>query len=801
MYGNSTDVMRSGVIRLLTKQRQELLEQLLRTPDLLRSQRQDQQQRNLNREDIEQWLDILKGEAYKVDRLEVTFAVVGTMKAGKSTTINAIVGTEVLPNRNQPMTTLPTVIRHVPGKREPELIFPNPGPLNELIGKLRAELTAKQENDELEKVVFGATEAGRELVAKIIDGSLAGMRQNYKGSEEIFAFLKGLNDIWRLGHSGGLETDIEAYLAEYDELYDFPAIEVEFFHLRDQAGAENQGRFTLIDTPGPNEAGQTFLKHIVRDQLEQASAVLAVLDYTQLNAEADAEMRRSLEEFSGLSDDRLFILVNKFDQKDRHGMDVNELGSFVVKNLFQGRLPKERVHPVSSKYGYLANRALGELSLNGRLPDVKDNPWVEDFGRLALGACWESEIEDAEEVKYRAGKLWKSSLFDKPLNDVIKRGSENAAAISLKSAIAKMLDYDRKIVEGLQVRQRAITTDIRLIEDHIKSLEEDVSLVKDGRADARRKIDESIKALDIRIKELFSRCQEVAKQEVQSIFSCAQSNNWLTRRLTGFIDLAPKKPLTINFDAKGYNDFETEIEAKLFLNKLIDAVAGYIEPVLTEMQRTVQQAVDEMAEDIWDSVNRRLSKVIKTAEDRLNESFSLTLDFPKPQVKSVNVDFARLRQGAVKEGTVTRTGVKYERRWYTLWCRNHEATYQYEETVYRIYTMEIAKQLQKMLEEDHDQIGAILERYVQEEFGKALNTHFTDIANYLERFRGDLLDSKRDRELETGKLEKLQEAMSDLYKMAVSHRQEVELVAEGRLEGIDDRAEAADLPVGLRLIG
>lgn len=43
-------------------------------------------------------------------------AVVGTMKAGKSTTINAIVGQEILPNRNRPMTSVPTLIRHVPGK-------------------------------------------------------------------------------------------------------------------------------------------------------------------------------------------------------------------------------------------------------------------------------------------------------------------------------------------------------------------------------------------------------------------------------------------------------------------------------------------------------------------------------------------------------------------------------------------------------------------------------------------------------------------------------------------------------------
>lgn len=49
---------------------------------------------------IDKDLKMLSGEMSKLERLEMVLAVVGTMKAGKSTTINAIVGTEVLPNRN-----------------------------------------------------------------------------------------------------------------------------------------------------------------------------------------------------------------------------------------------------------------------------------------------------------------------------------------------------------------------------------------------------------------------------------------------------------------------------------------------------------------------------------------------------------------------------------------------------------------------------------------------------------------------------------------------------------------------------
>lgn len=79
----------------------------------------------------------LHNELRKVTRLEMVLAIVGTMKAGKSTTINAIVGTEVLPNRNRPMTALPTLIRHTAGQKEPSLHFMHPEPIDNLMQALQ----------------------------------------------------------------------------------------------------------------------------------------------------------------------------------------------------------------------------------------------------------------------------------------------------------------------------------------------------------------------------------------------------------------------------------------------------------------------------------------------------------------------------------------------------------------------------------------------------------------------------------------------------------------------------------------
>ncbi len=83
---------------------------------------------------------MLNNELRKISRLEMVLAIVGTMKAGKSTTINAIVGTEVLPNRNRPMTALPTLIRHMPGQKEPVLHFSHVARIDHLIQQLQQRL-------------------------------------------------------------------------------------------------------------------------------------------------------------------------------------------------------------------------------------------------------------------------------------------------------------------------------------------------------------------------------------------------------------------------------------------------------------------------------------------------------------------------------------------------------------------------------------------------------------------------------------------------------------------------------------
>ena len=118
----------------------EKLNEASNVPDILQQEKSPQTSLDFSVEGIKNQIEVLTGEQQKLTNKEMVLAVVGTAKAGKSTTINAIVGTEVLPNRNRPMTALPTLIRHTKGQKEPILYFPHTSPINRLMNTLKKEL-------------------------------------------------------------------------------------------------------------------------------------------------------------------------------------------------------------------------------------------------------------------------------------------------------------------------------------------------------------------------------------------------------------------------------------------------------------------------------------------------------------------------------------------------------------------------------------------------------------------------------------------------------------------------------------
>ena len=205
MHDENIEAAKREVLRLLDQTR-KVLKDVADRPDLLHAP-DPKQPRQIDTHKAEKWRSTLRNEIEKVKNLEAIFAVVGTVKAGKSTTINAIVGAEILPNRPEPMTTYPTLVRHKSRQTEPVLVFPVKlaQSFNSLARKAKRKLNQKTRKNQIDELYPDPHE--QEIAKKILEEKLE-IATRSEGKAEIFELLKTVNDLYRL--CGRLELDLPA---------------------------------------------------------------------------------------------------------------------------------------------------------------------------------------------------------------------------------------------------------------------------------------------------------------------------------------------------------------------------------------------------------------------------------------------------------------------------------------------------------------------------------------------------------------------------------------------------------------
>ncbi|EHX2217895.1 dynamin family protein [Escherichia coli] len=483
-----------------------LLRQMVDEPDVLSDSKNENGLLFDKRKALKR-IEELEGEQIKTARREMVLAVVGTMKAGKSTTINAIVGKEILPNRNRPMTSVPTLIRHVPGKTEPVLHLEHIQPVRNLLIRLQEKLATPAGQQVAQ--TLQQTGDTRELLDILADD--VWLQNEYHGEDEIFTGLASLNDLVRLAAAMGTEFPFD----EYAEVQKLPVIDVEFSHLVGMDAC--QGTLTLLDTPGPNEAGQPQMEMMMRDQLQKASAVLAVMDYTQMNSKADEEVRKELNAIADVSAGRLFVLVNKFDEKDRNGDGADAVRQKVPAMLNSDVLPASRVYPGSSRQAYLANRALHELRKNGALP--VDEAWVDDFIREAFGPMVEEDDwKDSTKVNKKAEKLWNISLIDQLITEVIQSSHSRAAALAVDSAAAKLMQNAENVSEYLSLRHQGLQQSIQSLQAHITSLLADIQEIEECQNQVTGDVRMAMEDINTKTGELLTKVCASLEEELNDYF-------------------------------------------------------------------------------------------------------------------------------------------------------------------------------------------------------------------------------------------------------------------------------------------
>ncbi|HCL9132497.1 TPA: dynamin family protein [Escherichia coli] len=769
-----------------------LLRQMVDEPDVL-SDSKNENRLLFDKQKALKRIEELEGEQIKTARREMVLAVVGTMKAGKSTTINAIVGQEILPNRNRPMTSVPTLIRHVPGKTEPVLHLEHIQPVRNLLITLQEKLATPAGQQVAQ--TLQQTGDTRELLDILTDDGW--LKNEYHGEEEIFTGLASLNDLVRLAAAMGSEFPFD----EYAEVQKLPVIDVEFSHLVGMDAC--QGTLTLLDTPGPNEAGQPQMEVMMRDQLQKASAVLAVMDYTQMNSKADEEVRKELNAIADVSVGRLFVLVNKFDEKDRNGDGADAVCQKVPAMLNSDVLPASRVYPGSSRQAYLANRALHELRKNGTLP--VDEAWVDDFVREAFGRMKKDYVcKDSELATEGATDLWEGSLIDQLITEVILSSHSRAAALAVDSAAAKLMQNAENISEYLSLRHQGLMQSIQSLQAHITSLLEDIREIADCQEQVTADVRMAMEEIDARTRELLTGVCTSLEEELNDYFRSGkrkeqqmleEENSAQPRERNAFAffhdifgtgnqhdrmrDFDPDSPEIKFSDRREALELMTQIESTV--TSLHREAEAQFRPELEKIVSGIETGFRGMAlyatENIAGRINTRLE----------DEGFTVKISFPAVSQLQTRLAVKTNLSALMEERTET---VTRRRRQSGLWGKicgafgtSDWGWETYKEDVSRsvININTVRKEVMSLTRAYFGELQASIEQDINQPVRQEIDAFFCAFREKVEQLRNTLIqsseDHKRDQQAQerlTRRLQALNERVPELITDSKALREELE---------------------------
>ncbi|MEL2937906.1 dynamin family protein [Escherichia coli] len=769
-----------------------LLRQMVEEPDVL-SDSKNENRLLFDKQKALKRIEELEGEQIKTARREMVLAVVGTMKAGKSTTINAIVGQEILPNRNRPMTSVPTLIRHVPGKTEPVLHLEHIQPVRNLLITLQEKLATPAGQQVAQ--TLQQTGDTRELLDILTDDGW--LKNEYHGEEEIFTGLASLNDLVRLAAAMGTEFPFD----EYAEVQKLPVIDVEFSHLVGMDAC--QGTLTLLDTPGPNEAGQPQMEVMMRDQLQKASAVLAVMDYTQMNSKADEDVRKELNAIADVSAGRLFVLVNKFDEKDRNGDGADAVRQKVPAMLNSDVLPASRVYPGSSRQAYLANRALHELRKNGTLP--VDEAWVDDFVREAFGRMKKDYVcKDSELATEGATDLWECSLIDQLITEVILSSHSRAAALAVDSAAAKLMQNAENISEYLSLRHQGLMQSIQSLQAHITSLLEDIREIADCQEQVTADVRMAMEEIDARTRELLTGVCTSLEEELNDYFRSGkrkeqqmleEENSAQPRERNAFAffhdifgtgnqhdrmrDFDPDSPEIKFSDRREALELMTQIESTVTsLHREAEAqFRPELEKIVSGIETGFRGTALYATENIAGRINTRLE----------DEGFTVKISFPAVSQLQTRLAVKTNLSALMEERTET---VTRRRRQSGLWGKicgafgtSDWGWETYKEDVSRsvININTVRKEVMSLTRAYFGELQASIEQDINQPVRQEIDAFFCAFREKVEQLRNTLIqsseDHKRDQQAQerlTKRLQALNERVPELITDSKALREELE---------------------------
>ena len=724
-----------------------------------------------------------------VKDLELVMSIVAPMKAGKSTIINAIVGQDILPSRNAAMTTLPTEIIFSSELAAPTLTL-SPGILSVFQETILA-LKKKTQTLGTEQVQEKIAQYPHliELLKEIQDTIGFPSRSKISGREEIIKALTGLNDVVRLC------SILEPSKDPLSQIMDVPRIETPFWRSQTAGQTEKLGNLVIVDTPGPNEAGENLrLATVVAEQLKRSSIVLIVLDFTQLNNKAAEEVKKQIKPvIELLGRENLYVLVNKVDQRIKGDMTSEEVQKFVASDLELSESNNtDRVFEVSARRAFFAAKFMLELQQNPGI-DIANMQTAEVLAQQALGVRWEQKLKKAtiEDLQEEAQYLWEDSGFAPFLEKAIHALMESAAPRTMKSALNLGRNHLIALRDELQLRSSAISKDAKKLENEVNALDADlkhielcrnrIKKVENIRANLQENLNEILESLkkesqvsieDYYIAEDYDRGGLIQKIDIDArrIFLTEIGKfelfpKWISQRIKSQLE----------YKTTGIFEFSSKVEAEEFANQAIAWAKQRSESLLSSVRDITGIEIEKARLGLIDFLDQETKPIIERARTRLNEAFNVDLSLPQPSL-SDDLDVAKPRVNSktrdVDQGYET-VYKKKRRFWHWLWIVPVEVPEQRKrpikkEAYYTVSLKDLVNQINQSIDNSIQGINQGISKYLDEDFQDTINKFFESLDTYLRNYRDSLREAQNDQKLSKEKKEKLVHELSVIVRDATA---------------------------------
>ncbi|MGF1478089.1 MAG: dynamin family protein [Cyanophyceae cyanobacterium] len=686
--------------------------------------------------------------ARNVADLELRMAVVAPMKAGKSTIVNSIVGQELLPSRNTAMTMLPTEIVFNGAIAEPVLTL-SP----KILSVFQAALTVLRWQTKALGIEQMRTKVGQyPHLMELLEAIPAEVPLLAKacGREEIENTLTTLNDVIRLCSIVNPAQDPLAHLME------LPHLETPFWHSPTQP--PELGNLVIVDTPGPNEAEDSLkLMSVVEEQLRRSSLVLLVLDFTQLNTQAAAEVKQHVQPvIELLGPENLYILVNKIDQRRQGDLSPQEVREFVCADLSFDHRYSKRIFEVSAIRAFSAAKFLRERQ---QYPDANlaDLESASALAQEALGPRWASKLARSRvaELQEEALYLWEDSGMQPFLGGAIQALLESAAPRCMVSALQLGRNLLLELKNDLNLRQNAWKQEEETWRLEVEALAAELLGVEQcrDRLQAVEPVSHHLKqSLDNIIKLLHQKLQVRVED-----FLIEDSNDWhqLLQQLSPgqsvssldetetFSTWLKHSDLSFQYKSFGIFEFTTEQEARNFAEQAVTWIQQAANKLLENVGNAIEQQIERAQAQLQLVLTQELA-ALEEAQSCLPQNFKRELTFSRPALASRQLN---CRQTVVEQidKPIKNVEIKVKRPFYFLFLLKVEQKIPITKikTYYTVSLEELAKQINQAITDSIAQLNQQIAQYVQEEWQQHVEAYFGELNHYLYCYQDSLRQAQQ----------------------------------------------------------